>query len=99
MVSRGRRSINRSHREEEENKEEEEEVHRRTNTTTEEAVRIQEAQYLAREALRIAIEARDAAMRLKEYRSRIALYYHKGNMIRVDDTSTPREGDDNCRSF
>jgi len=38
-------------------------------TPAAEAARVREALYLSQEALRLAIEAREAAQRLKEYRS------------------------------
>jgi len=98
MVSRGRRSFNRYQYEEEKKEEEEEEVEPRI-TTAAEDIRIQEAQFLAEEALRMATEARQAARRLKEYRSRITLPYRRGNTIDVDDTSTLREDSVSFRSL
>jgi hypothetical protein len=99
MVSRGRRSFNRSQREDDNKEDEEEIIDLRNHITAGEAARIQEAQNLAQEALRLAAEAREALKRLKEYRARFTLSYREGNMIGVDDTSTLREGDDSCRSF
>ena len=91
MVSRGRRSLNRYQYEEEKKDEEEEEEVEPRSTAAAEGARIREAQYLAQEALRMAIEARQAVIRLKEYRARITLPYRRGNTIDVDDTSTLRE--------
>ena len=109
MVSRGggrRGSYNGYHLEEEnqdDNEEEEEETQvveeRRNTISVTQAARIRDAQYLAQEALRIAIEARHAARRLQEYRSRIMLLPHRRSYdIRMNDddtisTSTLRGGD------
>lgn len=97
MVSRGRRSSNRFHYEEEKN-DDEEEINPQNTVTAEERTRIHHAQSLAQEALRLATEAREAAMRLKEYRATIALPYRQGNMVGVDDTSTLRDSSDDFRS-
>jgi len=92
MVSRGRKNYHR-HRDEENT----EEVESQNSPTAEDAARFQEAERLAHRALRMATEAREAARRLREYRSTISMPYRQGNMIDVDDTPTSREGDDNCR--
>ena len=86
MVSRGggrRGRYNGYHLEEEnkeDNEEEEEETQvveeRRNTISVTEAARIRDAQYLAQEALRIAIDARHAARRLQEYRSRTMVLPH-----------------------
>ncbi|MGK3735303.1 MAG: hypothetical protein ACI8RD_001490 [Bacillariaceae sp.] len=109
MVSRGggrRGSYNGYHLEEEnkDDEEEEEEVHvveeRRDTISVTEAARMRDAQYLAQEALRIAIEARHAARRLQEYRSRTMLLppYRRSYDVRTNDddiisTSTLRGGE------
>ena len=110
MVSRGggRRGRYNGYHLEEENKDDDEEeeeeetqvVEERRNTiSVTEATRIRDAQYLAQEALRIAIEARHAARRLQEYRSRIMLLPHRRSYdSRMNDdytisTSTLRGGD------
>ena len=98
MVSRGRRSYNRYQYEEEKKDDEEEEIDPRR-TATNEAARIRDAQFLAEEALRMAMVARQAAVRLKDYRARITLPYRRGNMTDVDDTSTLREDDNSPRSL
>jgi Xaa-Pro aminopeptidase len=107
MVSRGgerRGSYNGYHLEEENKDDEEEEeetqvVEERRNTiSVTEAARMRDAQYLAQEALRIAIEARHAARRLQEYRSRAMLLSHRRSYdVRTNDhdiisTSTLRGG-------
>ena len=100
MVSRGggRRGRYNGYHLEEENKDDDEEeeeeetqvVEERRNTiSVTEATRIRDAQYLAQEALRIAIEARHAARRLQEYRSRIMLLPHRRSYdIRMNDDDT-----------
>lgn len=100
MVSRGRRTFNRSrHEEEKKDEEEEEQVNVQNAISAEEAARIRRAQYLAEEALRMAMEARAAAERLREYRSRISLPYRRSVIVDIDETSTMREGDDACRTL
>ena len=98
MVYRGRRTFNRSDHEEEK-KEDDEEFNLQNAVSPEEAARLQRAHHLAEEALRMAIEAREAARRLREYRTKINLPYRRSNMIHVDETSTLREGDDAVRTL
>mmetsp|Transcript_8234 Transcript_8234/g.17067 ORF Transcript_8234/g.17067 Transcript_8234/m.17067 type:complete len:100 (+) Transcript_8234:100-399(+) len=99
MVSRGRRSFNRSRHEEEKKDEEEEQVNLQNAISAEEAARIRRAQSLAEEALRMAAEARKAAQRLREYRARISLPYRRSMMLKMDESSTMRQGDDACRTL
>jgi hypothetical protein len=114
MVSRGggrrRGSYNGYHLEEEnkdDDEEEEEETQvveeRRNTISVTEATRMRNAQYLAQEALRIAIEARHAARRLQEYRSRTMLLPHRRSYdVRTNDddiisTSTLRGEEEESR--
>mmetsp|Transcript_19720 Transcript_19720/g.42853 ORF Transcript_19720/g.42853 Transcript_19720/m.42853 type:complete len:98 (-) Transcript_19720:488-781(-) len=96
MVYRGRRSSNRDRYEEE--NEEEEEVDQNSNPGAVEVAKIQEAHFLAQQALRMAKEAREAAMRVREYKARISSPYRRGNMIEMDDISTLREENVSPRS-
>ncbi len=98
MVSRGRRTFNRSRHEEEKKDEEEEQVNLQNSISADDAARIRRAQHLAEEAVRMATEAREAARRLREYRARMSLPYRRSMMLEINESSALCEGDDACRT-
>lgn len=98
MVARGNRRSSR-YPFDDGNDDEEEEMDPRSDVEAETAARVREARFLAHEALRMAKAAREAAMRLKEYRVAVSLPYRGGNNIDVDDTSTLRDGGSASRSL
>ncbi|VEU39767.1 unnamed protein product [Pseudo-nitzschia multistriata] len=80
-------------------REEEEAIDPRSGPGDEEAAsRLRELRLLASEAIRLAREAREAALRLQEYRTAVSMPYRQGGMVGVDDASTLREDGSCARS-
>mmetsp|Transcript_22743 Transcript_22743/g.53715 ORF Transcript_22743/g.53715 Transcript_22743/m.53715 type:complete len:99 (-) Transcript_22743:456-752(-) len=98
MVSRGRRNSKR-YPYGDENNEGQDGIDPMSDTDAQSAARMREAHFLAHEALRRAKEAKEAAIRLRQYREAISCPYRGGNNINVDDTPTQRESGSTSRSL